>query len=111
MITLSIAELHHRAKSRRAGYVEAVLSQASEVTARTYKLTPAAYETLRQAWGDESCRHRGELIGEVPCKTCGGKVKAKVFACAVHERCTLFTKPIEGAKACRSCEDRKATEA
>ena len=60
---------------------------------------------------DTSCIHRGtEAIDWIECKTCNnGKTKAKIVACAVHGRCTEFTKPIEGIKACAGCVDTSAT--
>lgn len=33
---------------------------------------------------------------------------AKILACTIHGRCTLFGKPIEGVKACRGCGDYTA---
>lgn len=36
------------------------------------------------------CIHRGEITGEtVGCKTCGGNVQLKLFACAIYGTCTV----------------------
>ena len=53
----------------------------------------------------EACRHRGEQVQEVDCDTCAGKVRLKVFSCSQHGKCSLSTKPIEGAKSCQGCQD------
>lgn len=54
------------------------------------------------------CLHRGDVIDRVRCPTCTGVVFAKIHACVVHERCTLFTKAIAGARACSECSDLRA---
>jgi hypothetical protein len=78
---------------------------------------------FRRCWGEEAppgtavvpaparatsleCRHRGEPTGELlDCPSCpAGKVRLRVFACAVHGRCTL-EKP-GGVQCCASCPDR-----
>ena len=53
-----------------------------------------------------SCAHRGDEIRRVQCQSCTGSVMAKVMACSIHGECTLFSKPIEGVKACAGCSDR-----
>ncbi len=68
--------------------------------------TPPQHVTRRPP-ADMSCRHRGELTGEAECKTCDGTM-AKLYACTIHGTCTMFSKPIEGAKACGGCGDRLA---
>lgn len=54
------------------------------------------------------CVYRGEATGEtVGCKTCRGSVKVKLFACSVHETCTLG-KRVTGHGCCDSrCAERK----
>jgi hypothetical protein len=108
MKIIPLSDLHLRARQRPAGYIEAVLSEAAEVTASHYTLTDEAYARLKKRFrADLTCSHRGEQVDEVQCLTCRGRVMAKVFACAVHGRCTMFAKPIDRIKACRSCADRK----
>lgn len=50
------------------------------------------------------CRHKGELVGTVECTSCGGSVRLKVFACALHDECTAG-KEADGKACCASCED------
>lgn len=57
------------------------------------------------------CLHRGEQIDDVQCPTCQGVVMAKVVACTVHGRASLFTKPIDGVRMCGGCPDRKPEKA
>lgn len=59
--------------------------------------------------GGSLCVHRGDFIRYVKCDTCGGTIKGKVLACAVHEECTTFTKEI-GVKQCATCPDRLEPE-
>jgi hypothetical protein len=53
----------------------------------------------------EKCLHRGEETDRVKCSTCAGTVFAKIHACDIHGRCTLFSRPIEGVRRCHGCAD------
>ncbi len=59
------------------------------------------------------CRHRGEAVDLVECPSCHGRIRLKVFACAVHGRCTTDT-PLSTLACCkavpRSGEPLTATE-
>lgn len=57
-----------------------------------------------------TCALIGEKIGEETCATCGGNVRVKVFACPIHERCTL-QKPMKGIACCVSCTDHLPVDA
>jgi hypothetical protein len=50
------------------------------------------------------CSARGEPTGEtVPCRTCRGEIRLKVFACSKHGRCTLGNKAVDGVHLCDGC--------
>lgn len=51
------------------------------------------------------CRHLGAELREQECVTCGGHVLVKVFACPLHQECTL-AKPLPGIATCAGCQDR-----
>ena len=51
------------------------------------------------------CVHFGAQTGEVECRTCGGKVSLKVFACAIHQRCTIGKRTEGVAGCCQGCAD------
>lgn len=52
-----------------------------------------------------ACVHRGQPTGEtVRCPECRGKVLLKLFACAVHGRCTA-ARPAGGTACCVTCHD------
>lgn len=53
------------------------------------------------------CRHRGDLLGLERCQTCAGNVKIKIFACALHARCSIG-QGIDGVANCAACVDRSA---
>lgn len=107
-ITIQLSDLHERAKTRPAGYVQDVLSHAINVTADTYTLTPSAMDRLREkyATGDLACAHRRNVVEMVQCPTCAGNVQIKVHACARHNRCHMGDSPINNVKSCRACPDR-----
>lgn len=48
------------------------------------------------------CRHLGEQAGEVQCGKCGNGVRLKMYACAVHGKCTLGKK-LDGVMCCATC--------
>ena len=66
------------------------------------------------------CIHRGLEVGTTPCESCGGNVRVKLFACAVHGICVLAKRGIKAQKAssldgprtevevpvCEGCQDR-----
>lgn len=55
--------------------------------------------------GRVACRHRGEPTGRlVPCGTCPGGVKLKVFACDIHGECTT-ERAAHGCGCCAHCTD------
>ncbi len=51
------------------------------------------------------CVHCGDQVDLVRCPSCRGSVKAVVRACALHGRCTSFSRKIPGAKACHACAE------
>jgi len=64
-------------------------------------------ETLIRDGSD--CRHRGEPIGQVECRSCGGRKMVDVFTCAIHDRCHLeFVEDDFGVagERCRWCAKR-----
>lgn len=79
----------------------------------TSGLDPAMEEAYRRLWvgqqpaePDFSCHHRGEHVDWVDCPTCrSGKVKLKIFECAVHTRCVI-AKDVEEIKGCVGCPDQ-----
>jgi hypothetical protein len=56
------------------------------------------------------CLHLGEPIGEQKCETCPGNVRLKIFACALHQKCTP-QKQLAGVTCCAACPDFAATPA
>lgn len=50
------------------------------------------------------CRHRGVLLREEPCPGCTGQVRLKVFACALHQGCTV-ARVVAGCACCATCPD------
>jgi hypothetical protein len=53
-----------------------------------------------------NCRHLGEATGAtVPCSTCRRTVLLKLFACAVHGRCTQ-ARQVPDVACCVDCPDR-----
>lgn len=51
------------------------------------------------------CVSRGDVIGEDKCPSCRGHVAIKVFACPLHESCTLQRKTKHWV--CATCQDRQ----
>lgn len=56
---------------------------------------------------ESPCLHRGEVVGEVECSSCKGRVRIKVFACAVHGDCTIRRVPGDRSD-CDSCDEYSA---
>lgn len=52
-----------------------------------------------------ACIHRGPELRQEPCETCGGGVRIKVFACAIHGECQVDDR-IRDLKSCSFCDDR-----
>src|SRR5205809_1027267 len=50
------------------------------------------------------CLHLGAELREEPCPSCRGLVRLKVFACALHEGCTL-AKQLPAVACCATCPD------
>ena len=50
------------------------------------------------------CRHVGEQLRTQECPTCSGRVRVKVFTCAVHGECTV-AKRIDNVALCDGCID------
>lgn len=57
-----------------------------------------------QARRHDDCQNRLEEARAVECPTCTGKVRIKVFTCALHTECTL-AKPLPGIACCQGCRD------
>jgi hypothetical protein len=78
--------------------------------------TAAQSEAYRQAWdnppprpGRPACRHLGEAIRQEECPTCTGRVRLKVFACALHDACTTH-KALTNVACCADCLDYQPKE-
>jgi hypothetical protein len=53
------------------------------------------------------CCHRGEQVSTVGCPTCGGgTAQIPVFACGIHEDCTIDRDAGGGTKCCRTCKEQ-----
>jgi hypothetical protein len=80
-------------------------AQALEL-AEEFRLSDSRRELLRRlaqaAPTGAHCVHRGDMLRLERCRSCRGHVRVKVFACAVHDECTLL-QPITGAACCRTC--------
>jgi hypothetical protein len=55
------------------------------------------------------CRRRGAQISTIGCQSCGGTTTVAVFACALHEECTLAAAE-PGIASCAGCADFSAAE-
>jgi len=51
------------------------------------------------------CAHLGKLARMAVCSSCNGNVRLKVYACAVHDECSIG-QPVEALPCCASCDDR-----
>lgn len=58
----------------------------------------------------DPCQHRGEQVSTIGCASCGKTIELKVFACVLHEECTLGN-PQDGIACCQNCPDFAAAEA
>lgn len=110
IVTFKIERL--KRMQRPAGYLDelraVVLSTTS--TAMKFDTDSPGYRALQEKYKDHprelECVYRGVQVDSVKCETCVGNVNAKVLACSIHDRCTLFAKPIDDVKSCRDCADR-----
>lgn len=50
------------------------------------------------------CAHRCEVLRTELCKTCGGRVRIKVYACELHGECAMAS-TIAGVANCALCPD------
>ncbi len=57
-----------------------------------------------------NCRHWGEELGTEDCPSCRGNIRIKVFACNIHDRCTL-RKALEETACCAGCGDYETQHA
>lgn len=79
--------------------------QARTEAMKATGLIPAGYSVQDKPPSVAPCVHRGEPTGEiVTCPTCTGRVSLKVFACAVHQKCTPG-KQVPGVACCQMCPD------
>ncbi len=56
------------------------------------------------------CIHREEFIRFLPCKSCCGSVKIKIYGCPIHGECSFYEKSGRGIKYCLGCDQRDAGE-
>ena len=69
--------------------------------------SPSRATEMRRSRASLPCTHLGEPTGQtVECQSCGGSVRLKVRACAVHGTCTEGKK-VDGHACCQGCPDRK----
>lgn len=79
---------------------ELPFTRARQICEGTSGLPPEIEEAYRQLWAlqppgasapaDFSCLHRGDVLRQTPCESCGGREGiADVHACQVHGECTV----------------------
>ncbi|MFQ5732191.1 MAG: hypothetical protein ACE5KM_09570 [Planctomycetaceae bacterium] len=83
----------HRLCQTRQGYFQ--LWEAGRGPGQNTKRNPAA---------EFPCRHQGEHLRVQQCRSCAGSVRLKVFACPLHDECTIG-KTISGIACCTLCDD------
>lgn len=66
-----------------------------------------ATETRRKDATD--CTLRGAELRREQCPSCQGRVEIRVFACALHDSCTI-AKPLSDTACCASCGDFTSAE-
>ena len=98
---------------RRAG--EPMVGRLWELC-RGVGCTAAQSEAYRRAWDHLppapsrlACRHLGEVVRQEECPTCTGRVRIKVFTCALHQACTAH-KALTNVACCADCPDYRAKE-
>lgn len=61
-----------------------------------------------------ACLHRGPIVREIACGSCGGELRLPIYGCALHGECSLrdYTRYADfaGIAVCQSCPDRKPVE-
>lgn len=50
------------------------------------------------------CQHLGHETRKQECPTCGGRIQIKVYACSLHNECTIQSRLLQ-VRACHQCED------
>lgn len=80
--------------------------RARTAALRTGEAAPAKPDPVTIS---RTCRNFGEPTGETEaCGSCRGKVRLKVFACAVHPQGCTIAKQVPGRKCCATCPDFQA---
>jgi len=51
-----------------------------------------------------ACRHRGSELRRERCSSCKGHVELKIFACEIHNECTLAANVVN-VRVCQTCGD------
>jgi hypothetical protein len=54
------------------------------------------------------CIHRGKQTRLQLCATCNGRVQVRVFACSIHQECTMV-KRVDNLAVCQTCKDYQPT--
>jgi len=57
----------------------------------------------------QPCKHRTKVLRTVQCPTCRGQVDVKVFACHLHEECSVG-KQVGDRACCATCRDYEAND-
>lgn len=57
-----------------------------------------------------ACVQRGTELREQACRSCAGRIRIKVFRCALYGQCTL-ARPLEQLACCARCSDYEPAEA
>jgi len=75
-----------------------------ESLVRTHHNEPPKRQNCGGAKPAERCQYLGSLHSEKGCDSCQGKVRIKLFDCAVHGQCSIG-KALPGIACCASCPD------
>lgn len=84
--------------------VLAMLAEFSSPTTDGDHATTESHGLIHDPPG-ERCRHLGEPLEPIGCLPCGGGVRIKVFACAIHARCQIGHK-LDDVHSCDGCDDQ-----
>lgn len=57
----------------------------------------------------QPCKHRGELLRTLQCPTCRSQIGVKLFACFLHEECTV-AKQFADVACCGACRDHEGDD-
>ena len=68
---------------------------------RCQRITINTSGTGNRSCRRDPCRHRGAELERVPCPSCKGNVQITVFACAIHQKCSVETDV--GQAICGAC--------